>query len=152
MKIHFSKAVSRPFCRDVGVLPKPESKATRELTYAGLPVITYVSNSDGVLSEVRMGSKQIVSYDWSEEPYAVSVRFFNRWSINTSVMPDGSAQHENDATGGQRASGVVLPRAHELGRPTMLLDVLASRGGPRSRMAERHRRQDVRTHSALPCF
>jgi hypothetical protein len=73
---------------------KPGGAATRELTYAGLPAITYVSDSDGLLTEVRMGGKQIVSYDWSQEPYAVPVRFFSHWSINTSVMPDGSGTQQ----------------------------------------------------------
>jgi hypothetical protein len=34
---------------------KPGGTATRELTYAGLPAITYVSDSDGLLSEVQDG-------------------------------------------------------------------------------------------------
>ena len=108
---------------------KPGGTATRELAYAGLPVITYVSDSDGLLSEVRMGGKQIVSYDWSEEPYAVPVRFFSRWSINTSVMPDGSATQEVIASGTQRAAGVILAHAHELGRSPILLDALAAELG-----------------------
>src|SRR5882672_351674 len=106
---------------------KPGGTSTRELTYAGLPAITYVSDSDGLLSEVRMGGKQIVSYDSSEEPYAVPVRFFNRWSINTSVMPDGSgSQQVIDPAGRQNGSSVIFAHARQLGRPTMLLDVLAA--------------------------
>jgi hypothetical protein len=106
---------------------KPGGTAKRELTYAGLPAITYVSDSDGLLSEVRMGGKQIVSYDWSEEPYAVPVRFFNRWSINTTVMPDGSGtQLVIDPAGRQNGSSVILAHARQLGRPAMLLDALAA--------------------------
>lgn len=106
---------------------KPAGTATRELLYAGLPAITYVSDSDGLLSEVRMGGRSIVSYDWSEEPYAVAVRFFNRWSIDTSVMPDGSAmQQVIDPARRKNGSSVILPRARQLGRPTMLLDAVAA--------------------------
>ncbi len=106
---------------------KPGGSAKRELTYPGLPGITYVSDSDGLLSEVRMGGKQIVSYDWSEEPYAVPARFFNRWSIDTSVMPDGSGtQQVIDPAGRQNGSSVILAHARQLGRPTMLLDALAA--------------------------
>ena len=47
---------------------KPGGTSTRELTYAGLPAITYVSNSDGSLAEVKVGGKQIVSYDWTTAP------------------------------------------------------------------------------------
>lgn len=100
---------------------------TRELKYGGLPAITYVSDSDGLLSEVRMGGKQIVSYDWSHEPYYVPVRFFSQWSINTSVMPDGSGtQQVVDPSGTQRGAAVILAHARQLGRPTMLLDALAA--------------------------
>jgi hypothetical protein len=74
-----------------------------------------------------MGGKQIVSYDWSEEPYAIPVRFFNRWSINTSVMPDDSGtQQVIDPSGTQRGAAVVPPHARLLGRPTVLLDTLAA--------------------------
>ena len=74
-----------------------------------------------------MGGKQIVSYDWSQEPYAVPVRFFSHWSINTSVMPDGSGmQQVIDPSGTQRGAAVVLAHARQLGRPTMLLDALAA--------------------------
>jgi hypothetical protein len=74
-----------------------------------------------------MGAKQIVSYDWAEEPYSVPVRFFNRWSFNTSVMPDGSGtQQVVDLAQKQGGSGVILAHARQLGRPTMLLDALAA--------------------------
>ena len=43
---------------------KPSGTSSRELTYARLPAITYVSDSDGFLSEVKVGGKQVVSYDW----------------------------------------------------------------------------------------
>jgi len=110
-----------------GLAAKPGGTSTRELTYAGLPAITYVSDSDGLLSEVRMGGKQIASYDWSKEPYAVSVRFFSRWVIDTSVMPDGSGtQRVIDPAGKQNGSSVILAHARQLGRPTMLLDTLAA--------------------------
>lgn len=68
--------------------------AVRQLTYVGLPTITYVSNSDGRLTNVSIAGKEAVSYDWSAEPYAVPVRFFGRWSIDTSVLPDGSATQQ----------------------------------------------------------
>lgn len=105
---------------------KPGGAATREITYPGLPAITYMSDGDGLLSEVRMGGKPIVSYDWSQEPYDVPVRFFGQWSINTSVMPDGSGtQQVIDSLGTQRGAAVVLSHARQLGRPTILLDALA---------------------------
>jgi hypothetical protein len=105
---------------------KPEG-GTRQLTYVGLPTIAYVSDSGGRLTNVSIAEKEAVSYDWSAEPYAVPVRFFGRWSISTSVLPDGSAtQQVLDARGVARASATVLPNGRSLNRKNMLLDALAA--------------------------
>ena len=110
MKKHIASGCLAVLIAASALAAKPGDVVTRQLTYAGLPTITYVSNSDGRLTDVSMGRKQIVSYDWSEEPYTVPVRFFNHWSVSTSVMPDGSGtQQVNDAQGAQRAIGSVLP-------------------------------------------
>ena len=106
---------------------KPGGADTRQLTYVGLPTIAYVSNSDGRLTSVSIAGKEAVSYDWSAEPYAVPVRFFGRWTIDTSVLPDGSAtQRVLDARGVLRASGTVLAHGRALGRQAMLLDAVAA--------------------------
>jgi hypothetical protein len=106
---------------------KPGGGTTRQLTYAGLPTITYVSDSDGRLANVSIAGKEAVSFDWSEQPYAVSVGFFGRWSINTSVLADGSAtQQVLDAKGIERGTGTVLPHGRALGHQPMLLDALAA--------------------------
>ncbi len=87
----------------------------------------YVINGDGRLSEVSMAGRPIVSYDWSAAPYAVPMRFFNRWSVVTAVLPDGSAmQQVVDSRGAQRAFGSVLAHGHEFGRPSALLDAYAA--------------------------
>ena len=106
---------------------KPGAAGMRQLTYVGLPTVAYVSDSDGRLINVSIAGKEAVSYDWSAEPYAVPVRFFGRWSIDTSVLPDGSAtQQVLDVRGVSRASGTVLPHARALGRQAMLLDAVAA--------------------------
>src|SRR5207248_319591 len=106
---------------------KPGGPVTRELAYAGLPAITYVSNSDGLLSEVRIGGKQILSYGWTTAPYTVPVRFFNRWTVITSVLPDGSAsQQVMDSHGAEHASRTVLPHGRQFPRPAVVLDAFAA--------------------------
>jgi len=106
---------------------KPGGARTRELTYAGLPAITYVFDGDNLLSEVRMGGAQVASYDWTTAPYAVPVRFFNRWTVVTSVLPDGSAsQQVTDSHGVDRASGTILPHGRQFPRPVAVLDVFAA--------------------------
>jgi hypothetical protein len=106
---------------------KPSGAPTRELTYPGLPAITYVSNSDGSLAEVKVGGKQIVSYDWTTAPYAVPMRFFNRWTVITSVLPDGSASQQiMDSHGAQHAPRTVLPHGRQFPRPAVVLDAFAA--------------------------
>lgn len=106
---------------------KPGAADIRQLVYVGLPTVTYVSNSDGRLTNVSIAGKEAVSYDWSAEPYAVPVRFFGRWTIDTSVLPDGSAtQQVLDGRGVAHAFGTVLPHASSLGRQAMLLDAVAA--------------------------
>jgi Peptidase M15. len=106
---------------------KPGGPVTLQLTYTGLPTITYVVNTDGRVTDVTMTGRPIVSYDWSAVPYEVPVRFFNRWSIITSVLPDGSAaQQVSDSRGVQRAFGSVPAHGREFRRPSALLDVYAA--------------------------
>jgi hypothetical protein len=106
---------------------KPGAPGTRELTYPGLPAITYVSDSDGSLAEVKVEGKQILSYDWTNAPYSVPMRFFNRWTVTTSVLPDGSAsQQVMDSRGAQHASRTVLPHGRQFPRPAVVLDAYAA--------------------------
>ncbi len=106
---------------------KPGSGVRRQLAYAGLPTITYVSDSDGQVTEVTMAGKPIISYDWTAAPYAVPMRFFNRWTVVTSVLPDGSAsQQVMDSHGAQRASSTILAHGRQLAHPAVVLDAYAT--------------------------
>jgi hypothetical protein len=88
---------------------KPEKGATRQLTYAGLPTITFTSNSDGQVTVVSTAGRQIISYDWTASPYRVPVRFFDQWVVTTSVLPDGSAaQDVVDSQGARRSFSAIL--------------------------------------------
>lgn len=127
MNQHIAAACLAVLIASSALAAKPAGPATRQLMYPGLPTITYLSDGGGRLTDVSVGERPVVSYDWSEEPYHVPLRFVNRWSIDTSVMPDGSGtQQMIDPAGGQHASGVVLAHARELARSTMLLDALAT--------------------------
>ena len=79
MKKHLALVCFTLLIAAPAVAAKLSDAPTRELTYPGLPSITYVSNIDGLLAEVKVGGKQVVSYDWTTGPYAVPMRFFNRW-------------------------------------------------------------------------
>jgi hypothetical protein len=55
------------------------------------------------------------------------MRFFNRWTVVTSVLPDGSAsQQVIDPHGAQRASSAVLAHGRQLARPAVVLDAFAA--------------------------
>lgn len=106
---------------------KPGRAVTRQLTCSGLPTITYVSDDSGRVTEVSMAGKPIISYDWAMAPYAVPMRFFNRWTVITSVLPDGSAsQQVIDSHGAQRASGTVLAHGRQFPHPAVVLDAFAT--------------------------
>jgi hypothetical protein len=106
---------------------KPGGAVTRQLTYAGLPAITYVSDDSGRVTEVSLAGRPIISYDWNTAPYAVPMRFFNRWTVVTGVLPDGSAsQQVIDSHGTQRASGTVLAHGRQFPHPAVVLDAFAT--------------------------
>lgn len=115
------------FLATTALAANEQERTTRQLKNVGLPTITYVSDSDGRLSEVLMEDKPIVSYDWSVEPDTVSVRFFSRWRIVTTVLADGSAtQLVSDSRGTERAFGAILAHGRSFARPVAVVDALAA--------------------------
>jgi len=127
MKKRFLTACLAALIAATAVAGNPGSGPTRQLTYAGLPTITYVSDGNGQVTDVAMDGRAIISYDWTSAPYAVPIRFFNRWTVVTSVLPDGSAsQQVVDSHGAQRLSGAVLAYARQHARPAVVLDAFAA--------------------------
>jgi hypothetical protein len=109
---------------------KPDRGITRELTYAGLPNITYATNADGQVTVVSSAGKQIISYDWSASPYRVPVRFFDQWVVTTSVLPDGSAaQDVVDSHGARRSFSAILANGRQHARQAAMLDAFAADAG-----------------------
>jgi hypothetical protein len=58
------------------------------------------------------------------------MRFFNRWTVITSVLPDGSASQQiMDSHGAQHAPRTVLPHGRQFPRPAVVLDAFAAELG-----------------------
>jgi hypothetical protein len=57
--------VSRRALRGNGVRRQTRKLGHATTAYAGLPTITYVTDSDGQVTEVTVAGKRIISYDWT---------------------------------------------------------------------------------------
>lgn len=103
--------------------------AQSELSYGGLPTLTYIYDSNQHLTAVRSGGHTLLTIDWSGAD-AIATRLPGGWTVAVDVTPaNDGRQRVADGSGVARNEVTVAYAAPARKAPPLHLDVFAAETG-----------------------